>query len=182
MPSEPTTPYSFCWPAHAVVLVFALVASACASTVVPSDGNSPDVISGSDVLQGVDVLHGTDVHQTSDGPTFRDASMGIDARPMGCEIAGTYHTNGGLIMTLVLAADGTYSADGGRFVGTYSWNGSVLAFTPGPGSASAGCPSRWGSSVNVTFDPACRQALVVTATDNCTGGGLLTTSSNLTRQ
>jgi hypothetical protein len=150
------------------VFAISLVANGCASTVVPSDGN------GSDVMSSNDVLHGTDV-------TGSDAPPITDAGPMRCAIAGSYATNGGLIMQLVLGTDGSYTADGRRFVGTYTWNGQVLSFTPGPGSGSNECAARYGSSVNVTFDSACRQALVVTATDNCTGSGLLTTSSNITR-
>ena len=157
--------------AYGVALAFVLAASGCASTVVPSDGTSNG-----------DGLPGTDTRPASDVPIARDTFPGMDTGPMRCEIVGTYGTNGGLIMTLVLAANGTYSADGGRFVGTYSWSGTVLAFNPGPGSASNECASRSGSSVNLTFDGACRQALVVTTIDGCTGGGLLTTSSNLTRQ
>jgi len=111
-----------------------------------------------------------------------DASSPVDTGPGACSIAGTYRTNGGVVMTLALAPDGTYSADGGRFVGTYTWNGTVLAFAPGPGSTSTDCASQLLSSVSVTFDRACRQALVVVLTDNCTGLGILSMSSNITRQ
>ncbi len=146
--------------ASAILVALALGAFSCARTVVPSDG------SGTDSPQSTDVS--------------RDGDR-IDTGPMRCEIVGRYRTNGGLIMTLTLAADGTYSADGGRFVGRYAWNGSSLAFTPGPGSTSNECASRAGSTVMVSFDGACRQALVVVTLDGCTGSGLLTTTSNLTR-
>lgn len=142
-------------------------------------------------LPGCYLLHrrtgtddGTDASVvTEDASGTRDAGLVVvDAGPGACSIVGTYRTNGGIVMTLALGADGTYSADAGRFVGTYTWNGMVLAFTPGPGSTSNECPSHDRSSVSLTFDPACRQALVMTLTDNCTGSGILTRSSNLTRQ
>jgi len=120
---------------------------------------------------------------TADASSAVDAGHAVvDTGPGVCSIVGTYRTNGGVVMALALGADGTYSADAGRFVGTYSWDGMVLAFAPGPGSTSNECASTQESSVRVTFDGACRQALVVVLTDNCTGFGILSMSSNITRQ
>jgi len=141
-------------------------------------------------LPGCYLLHRRTGDEGSDASVVsRDASAArdgglvvVDAGPGVCSIVGTYRTNGGVVMTLALGADGTYSADAGRFVGTYSWDGMVLAFTPGPGSTSNECASTQELSVRVTFDGACRQALVQVLTDNCTGFGILSMSSNLTRQ
>jgi len=169
-----------------LVLCLALASAGCASSVDPSDGSGLPR-DGATTDRGVGLPDGT---STLDGSTGFDAVLsgdsttGVDVSvgPGRCPIVGTYRTNGGTVMTIVLSADGAYSADGGRFRGSYAWDGTTLSFTPGPGSTSNECPSQSGSRVRVTFDATCGQALVVTTEDGCTGGGLLTRSSNLTRQ
>jgi hypothetical protein len=115
-----------------------------------------------------------------DVPPAIDLGRPVDIRA-ACAIAGRYVTNGGNIKELVLAPDGTYSADGSRFMGKYLWNGSLIEFVPSFGSASSECPSRFGSSYTLVFDPACTRIFVMVRTDNCTGAGLLSQSSMLTR-
>jgi hypothetical protein len=164
-----------------MVALIASALGACASTVVPGDGAVTDAPTGSDVPSTNDVTHLTDVASSDVTGTY-DGSGAFDGGPTMCPIVGTYSTNGGLIMQLEITAGLTYSADNGRFVGRYLWDGRTLTFFPGPGSTSTACASRGGSSVTLTFDDTCRTALVVTVTDSCTGEGLLTRASSLTRQ
>jgi len=102
--------------------------------------------------------------------------------PAACPIVGRYLTNGGNIRELIFGADLRYSADRGRFVGSYEWDGSRIELVPGSGGSSAECPSRYGSSYRLTFHAACARIAVSIQHDNCTGAGLLTQTATLTRQ